>query len=536
MTGDAPSREELRTGEEPRSPCELQPEEKPQSGDELLSREELRMAAADGIRWSAISRPTIEIVQLGGIVLLARLIAPAEFGRYAVAAVVAEVASLLVAGGLGAALVQRKLMDREHLQAGVAIGLLGGIALTALILAAAGLIVAPIFGARTALFVRLLAPLCFLEVLGSVPVAILRRRLAFRRLSVLEMLNNVVRVVVCIGLALVGLSGEALVLGLVAGSLAGVIGAWISAPIPLPRLRLTPARELLRVAGPISLATVSWVGFYNVDYAIVGARLGPLATGYYYRAYTLAVEYQSKISLLMGQIGFPVLARTRGSDELAQLYRQMIRLLTIVLFPLLVLLTIAAPVAVPFIFGPHWNAAVVPTQILALGGASTIIFSAVKTVFMASGRVRVLVGFGWTQFLVYGLSVFLVAPLGITAVAIDAALVHALFAIVAYVLMLRGSTEHPLQRLWSDIAPAAVSCVGLVAVALPVSLALTAAHLPAVLWLAALGLVALPPYLLTLRICFPATWRTQCAALELVLPGTPRLLGVKRRLAAAAVR
>jgi lipopolysaccharide exporter len=500
------------------------------------SGEELRTAAADGVRWSAISRPTIEIVQLVGIVLLARLIAPVEFGRYAVASIVAEVASLLVAGGLGAALVQRKRMDREHLQTGVAIGLLGGIALTALILAVASLIVAPIFGAHTALFVRLLAPLCFLEVLGSVPVSILRRRLAFRRLSVIEMFSNVVRVVACIALALAGLGGEALVLGLVAGALAGATAAWISAPIPFPRLRLKAARELVHIAGPISLATVSWVGFYNVDYLIVGARLGPLQTGYYYRAYTLAVEYQSKISLLMGQVGFPVLARATGVDELARLYRQMIRLLTIVLFPLLALLAIAAPVAVPFIFGSRWSAAVVPTQILALGGASTIIFSAVKTVFMASGRVGVLVGFGWTQFLLYGLSVFLVAPLGIVAVAVDAALMHALFAILSYAVMLRGSTEHPLRRLWSDVAPATVSCLGLVAVAVPVSLALTAAQTPAFLWLTALGLVALPPYLLTLRICFPATWRAQCTALERILPGHSRLSRVKQRLAAAAVR
>ncbi len=500
------------------------------------SGEELRTAAAHGVRWSAISRPTIEVVQLVGIVLLARLIAPAEFGRYAVASIVAEVASLLVAGGLSAALVQRKRLDREHLQAGVAIGLFGGIALTALVWASASLIVAPVFGARTALFVQLLAPLCFLEVLGSVPVSILRRQLAFRRLSVIEMLNNIVRVVACIALALAGLDGEALVLGMVAGALAGVIMAWISAPLPLPRLHLKAARELVRVAGPISLATVSWVGFYNIDYAIVGARLGPLQTGYYYRAYTLAVEYQNKIGMLMGQVGFPILARTHEANELARLYRQMIRLLTIVLFPLLVLLAIAAPVAIPFIFGSRWSAAVVPTQILALGGASTIIFSAVKTVFMASGRVGVLVGFGWTQFLLYGLSVFLVAPLGIVAVAIDAALMHALFAMIAYALMLRGSNERPLRRLWSDVAPATISCLGLVAVALPVSLALTAAHTPAALWLALLGLAALPPYLLTLRVCFPATWRDQCTALERILPGHRRLNGVKRRLAATAVR
>ena len=36
--------------------------------------------------------------------------------------------------------------------------------------------------------------------------------------------------------------------------------------------------------------SISWVGFSNVDYAIIGARLGALRTGLYFRAYTLAVE------------------------------------------------------------------------------------------------------------------------------------------------------------------------------------------------------------------------------------------------------
>ncbi len=499
------------------------------------SREELRTAAAHGVRWSAISRPIIEVIQLGSIVILARLIVPAEFGRYAIAGIAAELAKVLVAAGLSNALIQRKTLDREHAQTGMALGLIVGFALTVLTLAVAGLIVVPVFGARTALFVALMAPLCLIESVVTVPVATLRRRLAFRRLSELEILNTVVRVAVCLALALVGLGGEALVLGVVAGALVPGVIAWISAPPPLPRLHRAAARELLHYAIPMSLSTISWVGFGNVDYAIIGARLGPLRTGYYYRAYTLAVEYQGKIGLLMNQVGFPVLARAKDRDEVGRLYGQMIRMLTIAIFPLLVLLAIAAPVAVPFIFGPRWIPAVVPTQILAVGGASMIIFNGVGTVFMATGRVRAMLGYGWAQFIVYGLAVFLVAPLGLTAVAIAAAIVHALFAVVLYVLMLEGSGESAIRRLWSDIAPATISCLGLVAVALPASFALTAAQVPPFPWLVALGALATPPYLLTLRVCFPATWRSQCSALERILPTHRRLSGVKRRLAAAAV-
>lgn len=495
--------------------------------------EELREAAARGVRWASIARPAIEVIQLGSIVILARLIVPAEFGRYAVALIAQEVAYVIVAGGLSSALVQRETLRREHLQSGMALGLLMGLALSGLTLVAAGVIVAPVFGARTAVFVRILAPLCLISALNTVPLATLRRRMAFRRLSMIEVFATFVRVTVAIGLAIAGLGGEALVLGVVASALSLTLTSWISAPPPLPRLERTAVRELLDYGLPASLATISWVGFSNVDYAIIGARLGALQTGLYFRAYTLAVEYQGKLSIVMGQVGFPVLARTRDAAELAHLHHQMVRLLTIVTFPLLVLLAIGAPVLVPFLLGARWTAAVVPVQILALGGASTLVINAAGTVLMATGRARALLGYGVGHFLAYGLTVFAVVKLGIVAVAIDAAIVHTLFLIVAYVLILHGLSERPLPRLWDDIAPAFVSCLGLVVVAVPASLALTAAHVPAILWLVAFGLAGVPPYLLTLRILFPAAWRSQRAALKRIVPGHQRLRGARRRLATA---
>ena len=38
-----------------------------------------------------------------------------------------------------------------------------------------------------------------------------------------------------------------------------------------------------------------------------------VTTVFHFCAYTLAVEYQGKLSIVMGQVGFPVLARTRDA-------------------------------------------------------------------------------------------------------------------------------------------------------------------------------------------------------------------------------
>jgi lipopolysaccharide exporter len=495
------------------------PEETAASREETVAaREELRDAAAHGVRWSVISRPAIELIQLASIVVLARLIVPAEFGRYAIALIAQEIAFLLVAGGLSAALVQRKVLSRADEQTGMALSLLSGIGLAVATLIAASVVVDPIFGARTAMFVRLMAPLCLVSALSTVPMATLRRRMAFRRLSEIEILSTLVRVGLAVALAIAGLDGEALVLGVIAGSLVTGVIAWASAPPPLPRLHRGPARELLGYGMPFSLASVSWIGFSNVDYAIIGARLGAVQTGFYYRAYTLAVEYQTKVSVVMTQVGFPVLSRTDGPAELAHLHRQMVRMLTILMFPLLALLAIGAPVLVPLMFGSDWSGAVVPVQILAVGGAATLVIDAAGTVLMATGRTRALLGYGVAHFAAYGLAVLIAVSHGLAAVAVAGSAVHTAFLVVAYLLILRGSGERPLRRLLGDVSPATVSSLALVALALPASLGLSAAGLGPIPWLLGVGLVAAPTYLLALRFGFPVVWAEQRGALARIIP------------------
>ncbi len=447
--------------------------------DDSLSIDEVRTATLRGLRWIVFTRPTSELVAMASLVVCAHLISPAEYGRFAIAAIVAELA-FIPSAGVGAALVQRPSVSREHLQSGFALALLTGLVLVGLTLLAATFIVTPIFGARTAEFVRLSTPGFFISAANTVPAALLQRSLAFRRLSIIDIVGTVAAAVTAVGLAVAGLNGIALVLGVLAGGLVAAVMTWIWAPPPMPWIHRRAAREVLGYGAPAGLAAVSWIGFRNCDYAIVGARLGAFQAGLYFRAYTLGVEYQKKISKVMSSVGFPILSRTSSAGDMDDLRVRIVRLLTLLLFPLLALLAIVAPVFVPWLFGHAWTGAVRPTQILAIGGAATLVIDAAGAVLMAAGRPRALLGYGWAHFAVYGSTVFLVAPLGLTAVAIDAAVVHSLFLLVAYILMLRGSGQPPLRRLWNDVAPATVASGALVAVAWPASMALTAAHVPGV--------------------------------------------------------
>lgn len=452
------------------------------------------------------------------MVVLARLIPPAQFGPYAVAIVAQELALGIQSQGVGNALVQLRKLDRVHLQAGHALALITGIVLAIFMVLASSVIALPIFGPPTASLVALTAPLCIVTAVGIVPLATLRRKLEFRRLTIIDIAGSAFRVGGSIGLAAAGVGAKSLVIGTLAGAVVGAAGAWMWAPPPLPRLRRQAAREVLDYGLPASLASVSWTCFRNCDYAIVGVRLGTLQAGLYFRAYNLGVEYQKKVSDLMVTVAFPVLSRTSSAADLSAMRGQVVRLLTMMLFPLLTLLAIVAPVLIPWMLGSEWAPVVVPTQILALGGAATLVIDTAGVALAAAGRSRAMLGFGMAHFVVYATVVWFVSPDGISAVAVAAAVVHTTFLIVSYCVMLARSPERPLRCLVRDVAPATVASVGLALVAVPASLALSTTHVPVILNLMMVGLVGIGGYLLTLRVGFPPALRELRSALRRMIP------------------
>lgn len=477
-----------------------------ESTDESASLREPRAALNNGLRWTMIGRPAIEVANLLGVAVLARLVAPAEFGRYAIALIVLVLASVPTQA-VHYTIVQRNQVDRDDLKTGVTLTILMGVAICAFCFAASYTVVPVLFGARTAVLVRLMIPACFINSVNTVQLAILTRRLEFRRLSLLDMTITLVGVVVSIALAAIGLDGEAMVLGVLAGSTAGFILVCCWLLPPMPNFRLSTARDLLRSGIPAASNAASMVGFQNCDYVIIGARLGALQAGYYFRAYTLSVVYQTKVSQVMNAVGFPVMSRVTNEDEIHRLRQRMIHTITLILFPLLTALVIVAPRFVTWFYGPAWNAAVVPVQILAVGGGAMLVAQAVTVAMLGTGRARAVMWWGWGHFLAYGAAVFVVAPFGLAAIAIAAAVVHTAFLLISYLQLHHGRVRQAFKTLTKDILPAAASSLGLAAVALPVSVFASTLGIPMLPYLLLITLAGGAGYFLSLRLWFAGELR-----------------------------
>ena len=263
----------------------------PTKSNDALSDDQVREATFGGVRWFGLTQA---VVQLGGIataVVLARLIAPADFGRLAVAIVISEFALMFATETIGTPLVQRPEVEPGHFEAAAFLGIVLGVGMALITLFAIPLLTTPLFGARTTMFFRLYTPMFALAGVFIVPLARLQRELRFRRIGLSEAIGGLVGFALAIGLAVAGFGAEAYVLGTLGGFIVTTAGYLGGQPPALPAWRPQHMRDLLGFGLPAAASGFAGVWYRNIDYLILGLRLPAASVGFYYRAFTLGVEY-----------------------------------------------------------------------------------------------------------------------------------------------------------------------------------------------------------------------------------------------------
>lgn len=467
---------------------------------------ELRRATLSGARWTALSRFLAEMLAFVSTVVLARLVPPAEFGYAAVALIVVALSAIIGTAGVSAPLVQRPEVTDRLIAAVTVIGLVLGMVLTAATVAVSELVIGRVFGDRATDLVLLASPAWIFAAIGSSSGAILQRELRFGVLAVIEVVSVLGGSALAVGLAIAGLDGEAVVaggLGLVC--FMGVL--WFAAaPIRSLRTDRAALRDAFAFALPVGMSSLVYVGFRNVDYAVLGARATAAQLGYYWRAYQLGVGYQSKISRVMLRVSFPVYSRAVGMEELRAVRTRIVRGHAAVLIPLLAVFIAVAPVLIPWLFGPAWEPSVRPAQILAVAGMADAVVTGGGPLMIAVGQPGHLLRFNLALFVSYGAMIYVLAPYGIETVAIGVAVFGVVTVLAVQAVLLGPAIGLSFRQLWFDTRAGLAVGAALLLVAGGLRRGLVTLELDPFFVLLIVSAAASGLYLLLLRSFFGAEW------------------------------
>ena len=299
------------------------------SPDEQESLDKHSAAINTGLRWTLVARPIIETANLIGVAVLARLVSPADFGRYSIALIVLLLATVptwavgytdrAARGDRSGPSENRINPDYSHGAGDLRILLSGGVHVRA----------RPVWKRDRAVGVSHAS--CVLHQFGehraifdsltptSVPAAELSRPGDYAR-------GHDYSDPASGGRSTRKVDGPRCRRGQHLPAIS-LLCSWVRPPVP--NFRLRSAREILRSGIPAASGAAGLVGFQNCDYVIVGARLGALQAGYYFRAYTLAVVYQKKVSQVMTRtLAFPVMSRASTEEDRARLRQRMVHTVT----------------------------------------------------------------------------------------------------------------------------------------------------------------------------------------------------------------
>jgi O-antigen/teichoic acid export membrane protein len=361
--------------------------------------------------WVAWGSGAMAVLKLVVLVLLTRLLSPADFGLVSAALIVISFSLIFSQLGLGPALVQRPVLEPRHVStaflASAGLGLLFG----ATIWLAAPLIAQFFRMEHLTPVVRWLAVIFPIAGTAAVPDSLLQRELRFRLIANRDVFAYAVSYGgVGVVLALLGWGVWALVAAQLTQHVVRTTILLSAAP-PLLRARPTWASllELMKYGAGLSAARIGVLLGNQADNLVVGRWLGAVALGLYSRAYQLMSVPTALFGDVLDKVLFPTMARVQDDRRrLASAYLQGTALIALVTLPAGVVAAVLAPDLVPVAFGRRWEAMIPPFQVLALGMMFRTSYRMSDSLSRATGRVY---RRAWRQWLYAGL-VFLGAWIG----------------------------------------------------------------------------------------------------------------------------
>ena len=436
----------------------------------------LTTRAVRSFLWSALSFGSTKLIVFGITLVLTRLLAPADFGLVAAGLTLIAFLEIALDLGVGAAVVYEQehgISDRVRTAYTLNLVLAAALALLGIIAAPA---IAAFFRAPDDVdLFRVLFLYLILRGGSQVQTAVLQRDLRYRERTVIDVSRAVVRGTLSVALALADTGAWAIVLGMLGGEVVGLaMAAFYVRVRPAVRLQRSVAASLLRFGAAVLALKMVTTLLSGSDFIIVGGRLGPEELGFYTIAYRLPELGIDTVHWIFSSVAFAVYskARQQGPEAFRGSMLRALRLTTLFGFSAGVGLAILAPTAVPVLFSDSWTPAVNACVLLSLATGLASIGYASGDIFPAVGRPGTLLGLTALMAPLAVVGFWFAAPYGITAVAA----VH-----LAFQVLFCTARLHVANRLvgstWREsavaVGPALASVLGIVALALPVSLLLS---------------------------------------------------------------
>jgi PST family polysaccharide transporter len=363
-------------------------------------------------------------IQLAAVALLARLLAPADFGLFAMIAVLLTVLELLKDMGLSTATVQRA--EVTHREASTLFWLNVGLgAGVAALTAALAPVLARVYGEPEILRIAPCVAIAFLFTgLAAQHLALLRRRMRFGAAAIVQVAAEIVALSAALAAALDGLGVWALVIQRLTWAAALSLGAWIACgwrpgrPAPLREVR-----DLLAFGGRATAAMLIGRLAAIADKMLIGWYWGAPMLGLFERSQRLVQIPIENLNAPLANVALAALSRlTAEPRRYRDGYLAAVERLILAMAPLAGLVAAAPEHVVALVLGPQWADAAPMLAWMGVAAAYMPVTYTLSWLYMSQGRTREMVRAASANAGLVAVTLAVALPFGPVAIAASYAL------------------------------------------------------------------------------------------------------------------
>ncbi len=457
--------------------------------------DDMRARVTRGVAWVGASQLAGQLIRTAGAIVVARLLLPEEFGLAALALVFASLVLVFSDLALGAALVQRKMIDEDDRSTAFWMTVGCGVLFTGAGYALAGPVAALYGEPDVKPLLQVLSLSFFLTALGATQQSLLLREMNFKRLEGLTVLAALIGVAGAVVLAALNAGAWAIIGQQLVTAAATTALMWRAAPW---RPRLIFSRASLIDLGSFSSYLVGHRLMYylhqNADRFLIGRFLGTASLGAYAIAYNIMLAPAARIAGPVQRVLAPAFSRMQDEPErIAAAWARVTRLVGAIAIPALSGVVVVAPDFVPVVLGEHWNAAIPVVQLLAWVGILQALQTVNVDILMARDRTATLFKFTTCFCIAHVIAFSIGLQWGVAGVAAAYAISSTIVEPFLTVLTARALGVSPwiFVRSVTGVAQAAIVMSGVV---LAARLAMVDAEVPPAARLALLTLLGIVVY------------------------------------------
>lgn len=348
----------------------------------------LKDSAINSMIWVTIDKTGRYFLLFVSNLVLARLLMPDDFGCIAMLHVFIALADIIVHGGFGSALIQKKNPNHLDYASVFYFNLVVSIVLYGLLFALAPAISRFYAMPLLTKVLRVQAVVLIINAFSVVQINILRKNLRFKALAIRNILTNLIGLTAGIVCAFLGMGVWSLVVNSLVTQLCGVFLLWKASNWrPTWEFSFLSVKELFGFGGFLMLSSIISCIYSEIQSLLVGKFYSATDLGYVNQAKKLEGVPSGALSSVVTQVSFPVFSKLQDNISALKIGLQKnIKSIQYVNLPMMLLLMVIAEPLILLLYGERWAQSIPYFQILCMSRLLGVVVPLNMSIIGATGK------------------------------------------------------------------------------------------------------------------------------------------------------